>query len=353
MIHFGTLVRRGRHVFCRTHDDVTGKYSWHTTGTGDMALAKMWRRAAEEAEYKDLLAPNVKSTTLGPATAAWLAELTPRIREITMRKLKQVTRDWLSCFGDVELRTLDAAQVEGYLAAGELANSTRNQNRSYLKWFFHGWAMRHGFVEADVTAQVPQFPVEEKKIRAFPDLALSALLPHLSPRLIHDYVVVALQTGLRQRTLLQLRWEHVDLARGWLKIPAALMKSNRDFEAPLTSTAIDTLKGLRDRVEGRVFNLASETLRRHWLAALKRAGLPEFKLHDLRRTFLTNARRRGVPMEVAMALSDHRDLRVVLRCYRAVDEEELLRAVGREVGGYGSEVSVVRSAGGGREGRPG
>jgi hypothetical protein len=36
-------------------------------------------------------------------------------------------------------------------------------------------------------------------------------------------------------------------------------------------------------------------------------------------------------MEVAMALSDHRDLRTVLRCYRAIDPDELLRAVGREV----------------------
>lgn len=330
MLHYSTLVRRGKHWHVRVHDDHTHKWTWRSTGTGDKRNAGIFKQWLEKEEYERLTNPNRKVIALGIATDQWLAELSPRIREATHRTLSSMVGQWKEFFGAVaDLRQIDAAWIERYLASRELAASSRNQHRSCLKWFLHGWALKRNYIDNDPTAQVASYPVEERKIRAFSDLALSVLLPHITPRLIHDFVVVALQTGLRQGTLLRLEWQHVDLEHGWLRVPAALMKSKRDFEAPLSPVALTTLKAMRDRVEGRVFQVSGETVRQRWMAALKRAGLPEFKLHDLRRTFLTNARKRGVPMEVAMALSDHHDLKVVLRCYRAVDEAELLKAVGR------------------------
>lgn len=81
--------------------------------------------------------------------------------------------------------------------------------------------------------------------------------------------------------------------------------------------------------DGRVFPFCSSTMIRRWHEAREQAGFPGLRFHSLRKTFLTLARRRGVQLEVAMALSDHRDVRVALQVYRAVDDEELLRAVGR------------------------
>lgn len=46
--------------------------------------------------------------------------------------------------------------------------------------------------------------------------------------------------------------------------------------------------------------------------------------------FLTQLRRRGVSLEVAMRLSDHRDLKTVVEAYRAVSDDELLEALGRK-----------------------
>lgn len=43
----------------------------------------------------------------------------------------------------------------------------------------------------------------------------------------------------------------------------------------------------------------------------------------------TAARQRGVPLEVAMHLSDHKDVATALKHYRAISPEELLKAVGR------------------------
>lgn len=352
MLHFGALSRRGSHWFVRVHNDATGHYSWVTTGTGDKANAKLKRKALEDAEFHRAAYPDLHSVTFFAGVASWLTELSGRVRAVTLKKLRQYGDRWKAHFGDVELRTVNAAAIESYLSTRNVSNSSLNQERSLFKWFLHGWAMRHGYIESDPTAQIQRYPEAERKIRVVTDPQLGAALAEPPAGLIHDFVVVAIETGLRQGCLLKLEWKHVDLDAGWLHIPAELMKSNRDFSAPLSTRAIETFKKLRDRVTGRIFPYSADTLRRHWRRACKRAGLEDFHVHDLRRTFLTKCRQSGTPLEVAMVLSDHRDLATVLKCYRAVDDAELLRAVGREVGGDGREVSVVRSVGN-REGRSG
>jgi integrase len=62
--------------------------------------------------------------------------------------------------------------------------------------------------------------------------------------------------------------------------------------------------------------------------AIDEANLEGLWFHDLRRSFVTNARRHGVPESVVMRISGHKT-RAVFDRYNIVSEDDLRAAVSR------------------------
>ncbi len=71
------------------------------------------------------------------------------------------------------------------------------------------------------------------------------------------------------------------------------------------------------------------------------ADLEHIWFHDLRRSFITNARRRGVPESVAMRMSGHKT-RSVFDRYNVVSEDDLRDAVDRIEAGRDKESCVTQ-----------
>jgi integrase len=104
----------------------------------------------------------------------------------------------------------------------------------------------------------------------------------------------------------------VDWDHGEWQIPAHKMKSREDFlERPIDPDLFAYLKARR-KPAGRIFGVLDPE---KWEAAVVRAGLNWVTPHTARRTFITRCRRRKVPMEVCMFLSDHRSRSVVIESY--------------------------------------
>ena len=145
-------------------------------------------------------------------------------------------------------------------------------------------------------------------------------------------ILTAYDTGMRKTEILNLHWSQVDLRIGAVHLGAEDTKTNKARTVYLTSRVVQALKDIPRRLGTDFVFINPETgtrwedVRKLFRRACKKMGLDHVWLHDLRRSFVTNARRRGVPESVVMRMSGHRTRNVFDR-YNIVEDEDVRNAV--------------------------
>src|SRR5438309_653011 len=140
------------------------------------------------------------------------------------------------------------------------------------------------------------------------------------------------QDGLRE--VLGLRWSQVNLKEGVIKLSAEDTKTEEPRTVFLTSRVLEALEAQPRHIKSDWVFTNPETeeawkdIRKAFRRACKAAKLTGVWFHDLRRSFVTNARRRGVPESVVMRMSGHRT-RAVFDRYNIVEDDDLREAVKR------------------------
>jgi integrase len=132
-----------------------------------------------------------------------------------------------------------------------------------------------------------------------------------------EVVLFALATGLRQRNILDLSWDRVDLARRIATIEGGDTKNGEALGVPLNDIAVAVLERQRGRHRSYVFTYRGKPLRtantRAWRGALKACGIRDFRWHDLRHTWATWLRQNDVPTWVLQELGGWKSESMVRR----------------------------------------
>lgn len=141
-----------------------------------------------------------------------------------------------------------------------------------------------------------------------------------SPRWLQNIIVFAIHTGLRQSELLDLRWSQIDMNRRTMTISE---QKNRNIDTlPLSETSMEILKEMEraslgsdsyvfpNRVNRRIEN---RDLLRAFYTALERAGIENFRYHDLRHTFATRLVQQGVGIYEVQKLGRWKNTSMVMR----------------------------------------
>lgn len=146
---------------------------------------------------------------------------------------------------------------------------------------------------------------------------------------LQDRILVglALSTGLRAETLVQLEKSDVDFNSSALRIPATKMKAARNHDMPLIDWLLKLLEQCPD---GRIFegyarNAAALSARYNRLC--QRAGIPLRGLRTARRTFGTTLIRSGVDIRTVKDLMAHRNIATTSRYLTPADEETTRKAI--------------------------
>ena len=177
------------------------------------------------------------------------------------------------------------------------------------------------------------------------DRLLAACRGSASPDL-YPAVVMALCTGARRAEVLGLVWSDVDLGQRTVTFHKTKNRTVRTIQLPEEAVALLRARERR-RDTARIFPgpkapAKPVDLRSAWRTALKRAGVADFRWHDLRHTAASYLAMSGLPLHEIAAVLGHKSLSMTQR-YAHLAPDHVARA---------SRVLGARVMGGRRAGEP-
>jgi len=158
----------------------------------------------------------------------------------------------------------------------------------------------------------------ERRLEGDEEKRLLAALDASRGKHLKSVALLALETAMRRGELLALRWEHVDLKRRVVHLPETKNGSSRDV--PLSSRAVSVLEELPRNISGRVFSTSETAITEGFQRAIARAGITDFRFHDLRHE-ATSRLAEKLQMHELARVTGHKAVRMLLRYYHPRAED--------------------------------
>ena len=222
-----------------------------------------------------------------------------------------------------------------------LSETTLNRDVEVIRHLLF-WAADEGFIPTNPIARIRM--VRERGQRR-PVMSVADELKLLSACSDHLQLIViaALDTGMRRGELLNQLWEHVDFDRKLLTVTHSKTAEGEHRSLPLSKRVRRMLEERREP-SGVIFTYDGQPIRRlktGWAGALRRAGLPHIRFHDLRHTFNSRLVEAGVIADVRKELMGHSRGGDVHSLYTHIDIPVLREAIRRLDQWYAEKVGSL------------
>ncbi len=169
---------------------------------------------------------------------------------------------------------------------------TANRVLSLIKHIYviaakHGYMNGHANPAADITKFKEQ--TRDRFLQSDELQRLFAALETEQNEVFKNYILISLYSGQRRSSILSLRWSQVDLVNGFIYLPDT--KNGEPMQVPMTNQLRELFEKINhsknsDWVLPSVRSKSGhlEDPKRPWHELLRRAGIKNLSLHDLRRT---------------------------------------------------------------------
>jgi integrase len=282
----GTCDRSKAHQF---HDRLKSQL-WE-----EERLQKKPSRIWDEAVVRWLRETSHKATRLDDvAKLRWLDQF------LRGKALDQISRDLLSSIAESKERESTQATANRYMA---LVRAMLRRAANDWEWI-------------DRVPKVRMFKEAKRRVRWLTPEQAETLLSHLP---VHqaDIVRFALATGLRQGNVTRLEWSQIDMQRRVAWIHADQAKSRKAIFVPLNEAATAVIRRQIGKHDERVFtyrgNPVGQVNTAAWRRALSKAGIENFRWHDLRHTWASWHVQAGTPVNELQELGGWESVEMVRR----------------------------------------
>lgn len=255
-----------------------------------------------------------------------------KIKDITEAKIyAAVSRMQNRKAKEIWQQRVDAAARKGKDApafeAKPVTTSTKAKHLALMKAILRAAERDWKWLEKAPVIKIPS--VRNKRVRWLEHEEAKRLIDEC-PEPLKSVVKFALATGLRRSNIINLEWQQIDMQRRVAWVNPEDSKSNRAIGVALNDTAC---KVLRDQignhhkwvfVHTRAWHRPDSSLtpairkmrvddNRAWNSACKRAGIEDFRFHDLRHTWASWLIQSGVPLSVLQEMGGWESIEMVRR----------------------------------------
>lgn len=292
--------------------------------------AKKWAARIEAGivEGKHLPAPEAKRKSV--------ADLVERYERTVLagkrKDAKRCARFWSDRLGTLKLARLTPARVAEVRDELAETRAPATVNR-YLAALSHACTVAErewGWLAANPLRKVRRLKEPRGRVRFLSDDEREALLKAAKdgdhPQL-YVIVLIAITTGARRGEILRLRWADVDLNAG----RAVLHKTKNDERrsialVPQVVAELKALRKVRHIDDDLIFRspaTGSDSyfhIEKAWRSAREKAGLEDFRFHDLRHTAASYLAMNGATTAEIAAVLGHKTLAMVKRYAHLSDQ---------------------------------
>jgi integrase len=251
--------------------------------------------------------------------------------ELTVGRLK-------AFFGNRPLDSFTLDLVEAYFVHrneksqgrhGKLKGATLNRDVTCLKTILRR-AVLNRQIERNPIDGFKKFK-EDSRNRTLEPEEYQGLLEHSALHL-RNIIQVAYATGMRRGEILGLCWDKVDFKNKLIVLEPDDTKTQQRREIPLDEGLINLLQRIPRVLEcPNVFTYKGKPIldvKTAYYDAIRKAGISDFRFHDLRHCAITNLRKAGVSDSVIMSISGHKTY-AMFKKYDRVDRQDRQAAMQR------------------------
>jgi len=249
------------------------------------------------------------------------------IKEIKQIRSYERTNSVLDMFnkiyGSKRLNEIGSEGIDNYKELRQkegIKNSTINRELTIISGFFSYAYRNKKFFGRNPVSEAGRLEDHTVKERILKPDEEQRLLDSCDGYL-KDIVQIALNTGMRQGEIFNLKWDWIDFDNNFISLPQTHTKSKKERKIPLNQTVRKILmtrklsSGGTDYVFMSPLGLNKNIRNVKWSykTACKKAGIDNLRFHDLRHTCATRLVESGIPLHTVAKLLGHSSVRTTER----------------------------------------
>lgn len=319
----GVHRRKGRPGFILSYTDATGRRRLKTVHVKTLTEAKNLRSAliAKVEKQKILGVTDAADDSFESVAQRYLRYQKPRVSQDSYNRLNGIIDTHLKSAFKGKIANITRSKISDYVtnrlnvAAPGSVQKEFHALKHILRLAHEEWNLIPENPAKTLTLKSLRIKLPPGRIRYLHPDELLTLLEHC-PEWLRPIVMLGLGTGLRRGNIINLRWTEYDERRRMLIIQRT--KNGERIVVHLNEIGLMGLlmaeaKFGKSQI-GRVFpDVTEDMVSMAFRRAREKAGIEDFRFHDLRHTNASWLRMSGADIHSVMHALGHKDIRMTVR----------------------------------------